>query len=498
MQTPQKISVRQGWSGHSARAARQARLARRRATGNFVTLAHRTLFSSFCCASRSAWVAPRRINFFSRFFAGILLGEFPWILVLFIAFWGITAQTLFAAVPTVVVMPFNDASKFPQAGWISEGIPELLQQYMEARSFNVLGRNERLVAFDKVGIPYTSALSKASLIKVGMELDVSHLIWGSYSVENGRVQLSANVLDLSQSSLSNTLVEEGELARLPESALGLAWQIIPLIEPGFSEPRQTFQQRFAFLPAPALERFIRGLQAADLDKQKEFFTAAEKAYPGYPQAIFELGRLYFRQKDYSTSASWLRKIAAGPYKSAEASFLLGVDSLFLRKDESALKEFSNLSTELPLNEVLANLGIALSRLGKTEDATAVFRKTLSANSDSADDHFNLAFHYWRSGNFQAVLRQTADVLRLERNDAEAHYLQGLSLQSLGKTAEASASLAKAKEIDPIIETWESKSRVPDLFRIQTRLDESSYRQVQMQIQELLNRKQAGQAASPGR
>lgn len=442
---------------------------------------------------------PRRIDPFRYPLAGILLEKFSRTLfVLSVTFLGIAAQTLFAVVPTVVVMPFSDASKFPQAGWISEGMPELLQQYLEARTFNVLGRNERLVAFDRVGIPYTSALSKASLIKVGMELDASHLIWGRYSVEKNRVQLSANVLDLSRSSLSNPLVEEGELARLPELALGLAWQIVHLLDSDFSESRQIFQQRFASIPASALERFIRGLLAADLGKQKEFFTAAEKAYPGYPQAIFELGRLYFRQKDYSTSASWLRKLAAGPYKSAEASFLLGVDALFLRENGEALREFSRLSKDLPLDEVFANLGIALSRLGKTEDATAFFRKTLTTNADSADAHFNLAYHYWRSGNFQAVLRQTADVLRLERNDAEAHYIQALSLQSLGRTAEASASLAKAKEIDPIVETWESKSRVPDLFRIQTRLDESSYRLVQLQIQELVNRKQNGQAASPRR
>jgi tetratricopeptide (TPR) repeat protein len=226
--------------------------------------------------------------------------------------------------------------------------------------------------------------------------------------------------------------------------------------------------------------------------------AAEKAHPGYPQASLELGRLYFRQKDYATSASWLRKLAAGPYKSAEASFLLGVDALFLKEDQEASKQFSRLSTELPINGVFSNLGIALSRLGKTEEATTVFRRTLTANADIADAHFNLAYHYWRSGNFPAVLRHSAEVLRLERNDAEAYYLQGLSLQALGKTAEASAALAKAKEIDPIVETWESKSRVPDLFRIQTRLDESSYRQVQLQIQELRKRKQSGSAAGPGR
>lgn len=395
---------------------------------------------------------------------------------------------LYAVSNTVVVMPFSDTSKNPQAGWISEGIPQLLQEYLGSRPFNLLGRNERLVAFDRIGIPYASFLSKASLIKVGMELDAAYLVLGAYSVTGGKIKLMANVLDLGQASLSRNLEVEGELTQLQFQTLGLAWQVIRMLEPGYNEAREDFSHHFPSVPLPALENYIKGLLEAAPDKQRAYFIAAEKASPGYPQVLLELGKLCFRLKEYQESANWLRKMDTHQPGFSEAAFLLGTDSLLLKDYEKAIEEFTFLEEHFPLGEVLSNLGIALSRMGKNDEAAAAFRKGLTPNATSADQHFNLGYHYWRTGNFAGVLRECAHVLRLEPLDAEAYFLQYRSLQSMGKTAEAAAAYAKAKEIDPIVESWEARAKVPDLFRVQTRFDAASYQQVQLEIQQLLDRK----------
>ena len=74
---------------------------------------------------------------------------------------------LLATIQTVAVLPFANLSRNHGLRWISESFPELLQDRLRWPNLNVLGREERLVAFEHIGIPYSSVLSKASLIKIG-------------------------------------------------------------------------------------------------------------------------------------------------------------------------------------------------------------------------------------------------------------------------------------------------------------------------------------------
>src|SRR5688572_1663042 len=84
-----------------------------------------------------------------------------------------------AQMQTVVVLPFANQSKNAGLHWMSESFPELLEDRLKWSKLNVLGREERLLAFDRIGIPYSSSLSQASLIKIGQELDADILILGN-------------------------------------------------------------------------------------------------------------------------------------------------------------------------------------------------------------------------------------------------------------------------------------------------------------------------------
>jgi tetratricopeptide (TPR) repeat protein len=345
-----------------------------------------------------------------------------------------------------------------------------------------------MVAYDRIGIPYTAYLSKATLIKIGQELDAGVLVLGEVLEEGGNLKVTSSVLDLERIWESQLMTRGGDKAHLQELCNGLAWEVLRQISPEFTASYVDYSRGIPLLPPLAIEYYIRGLMESDLPRQIYFFREADQAYPNYQEAIFELGSLYFRENDYATSALWLERLENLGREGGEASFLLGLDYLYLKNYEKATQVFFRLSERIPVNEVNCNLGIALSGAGKVEEATAAFRKALASDPGQVDCLFNLAYHYWKNNNLGGALRNTAEVLKRDRMDADAYYLQYRCFQTISRTAEAEKALATARELNPRVESWEGRQKVPDLFRIQTRFNEAGYRQLQLELQQVMERK----------
>jgi tetratricopeptide (TPR) repeat protein/TolB-like protein len=406
----------------------------------------------------------------------------------------VVAFTLFlkadlpAAIQTLVVTPFANLSKNHNLRWIGESFPELLQVRLEWPNLNVLEREDRLVAFDRIGIPYSSLLSRASLIKIGQELDANLLIIGNFDCDGKTLRVSASILDLPKVQLSAPLKEEGTLEDLQRICSSLAWQIHKSVDDGFPLNLDSFVARFPAIPNLALENYIRGLIESDRAQQIQFFRQADKAYPNYPEAVFQLGRTYYQQKDYATSSLWLQKLTKLYKNFSQASFLLGLNYLHLMNYDKAIAEFQQLSQTLPLNEVYNNLGIALSLRGLDDRATASFQRAVEGDASETDYTFNQAYHFWKTGNFAGAIKSLRQVLLRHEQDGEAQYLLYKCLQTVGKPEEAEAAWVLAKQLSPRVETWENRMRIPDLFRVQSNFDAAGYRQLQLEIQHLQNNK----------
>ncbi len=398
-----------------------------------------------------------------------------------------------ASVQTVVVMPFANLSKNPALQWINESFPELLQDRLIWPNVNPLGRDERLIAFDRIGIPYSSRLSKASLIKIGQELDSNYLILGDFTYDGKRLQASTSILDLRRNLLGPEVKEGGGLEELQFIIGKVAWCIIKQLDTHVSISEEAYYARFPTIPNAALENYIRGLTESDISKQIRYFREAEKAYPNYPEAIFQLGKVYSLQKDYATSSLWLQRLTLKNKNYSAATFLLGLDYLQLKSYEKAAGEFQQLSQSLPLNEIYSNLGIAMSFCGQNEKATEAFEKALEGDSSSADSHFNLAYHLWRTGEFGKAEQTLRALVQRNDQDGQAYYLLYKCQRALGKTTEAEASWAVARQLTPQVDSWESRKRIPDLFRIQSNFDETTFRLLRLEIEQLHNNKTTGQA-----
>ena len=89
------------------------------------------------------------------------------LLSLFVALSGIaTAQSPATSGRTVVVIPFENQSQTPGLEWIGEGIPEILGERLNSPTLYVVPREDRIRAYDRVGIPNGIHPTRATLYRM--------------------------------------------------------------------------------------------------------------------------------------------------------------------------------------------------------------------------------------------------------------------------------------------------------------------------------------------
>ena len=95
-----------------------------------------------------------------------------------------------------------------------------------------------------------------------------------------------------------------------------------------------------------------------------------------------------------------------------------------------------------------NLGVALERQGRIDEAISEFREALRIDPFHAGAHCNLGAALARQGRFDEAIEHFRKALELKPNYAEAHVNVGGALANRGRFEEAAAHFQKALEIDP--------------------------------------------------
>ncbi len=362
-----------------------------------------------------------------------------------------------AGTSTVLILPFENSTRQAGLEWIGEAFPEVVGQRLAAQSMFVIPREDRQYAFDRMGIPVNLHASRATLYRIGSQLDADYLLFGSYSYNGDRFTARAQVLDMKALRLSPDLVESGPLTSLITIQTALAWDVSLYLYPDMSESRESFLQRAPAIRLDAFEKFIRGVVSGVPSERVRYLKAALEIDPGYAPAILVLGKSLYAAHDCEQASHWFAKMPRDHEGSGEASFYLGLCEYQLGRYEKAAEAFRATAGAVPLTEVLNNLGAAESRRGQ-HDALEYFRKASETDPSDADYHFNYGVALARKGDLSAAQHQLREGLSRNPEDAEADHL----LQAMAATHTAPATLP--------------------LPRIKRNYDESGYRQLAVSLQ----------------
>ena len=380
---------------------------------------------------------------------------------------------------TIMVMPFESQSTAASLEWVGEAFPEVISQRMASSRLRPVSRDDRVYAFNHTGIPGTVHPSRATVYRVAEQMDADYVVLGSYSVDGGRISASAQLLDMKKLHLYPAVQSSGPLENLIDEQTVLAWELLEQMPAPPAMTREQFLKASAPIRIDAFENYIRGVTATDHQQKVRHLRAALKLNPNYTLAMMQLGKAYYDAHEYESAALWFSRVPKDDPAAGEANFLLGMSEYYRGSFDKAFSAFNFLSSRLPLTEVYNNMGVAEARRGRRANAVEYFSKAVNADPNDADCRFNLGVALFKNGDSAGAARQLREELQQRPSDGEAKALldminRGVTPPPANPPATASAGNALLPATQP---------RIPQ-ERIKRNYNEASYRQLEMEIENL--------------
>jgi len=371
------------------------------------------------------------------------------------------AQTLHTAGQNILVIPFENRSKAPGLEWIGDSFPEVLQERLNLPNLFILPREDRLRAYDRLGIPVELRPSRATNYRLAEQLDVDYVVLGSYWFDGRTFTTTAQLLDMRREHLLPEVSESGPLPQLIDVQTALSWDLLHSLYPDFALTRTGYMAQAAPIRLDAFENYIKGIIEVRTDLQIQRFKESVRLNPTYSAALLQLGKAYYRDREYEFAIATLSRVPEQDTHADEANFYLGLAANHEKDFARAENAFNFLAARLPLPEVYNNLGVVVDHRDR-KMALEDFEKAIAEDPNDADYHFNLGLELYRGGDFAGASRELRQVLALKTNDTEASSL----LNAVGANGGGVQHASMAK--------------LPS-ERLRSTYDESSFRQLALKI-----------------
>lgn len=367
----------------------------------------------------------------------------------------------------VLVLPFENRSGNPSLSWIGDSFPDTLDKRLTSVGFLTLSRDDRVFAYEHLGLPEGFKPSRATAIKIAQQLDANFIIIGSFNVTqpagttadgtttaaataNESITIQAQVLSVDDLTLSAPVQGGANLDHLFDAENSIAWKIAHALDPHFNIAEQTFLAVPGAVVLPAFEDYIRGANAATSEERLQRLKAAVALAPDYAAALLALGKEQYAERDFTSAAATLAKVSPGDRVALETNFYLGLARFNNANYAGAEEAFGFVAGRLPLPEVVNDQGVAMSRQGK--DAVAQFQRASQADFSNEDYHYNLALALFRRGDTVNASHEVEAALKLKPEDKDAIDLRvRLATVTAGTrlTPNADSSFAPVERIERV-------------------------------------------------
>ena len=368
---------------------------------------------------------------------------------------------------TVLILPFENNSKAPGLEWISEAFPEVLGEGIGSSAIYIIPRDDRKLAFDRMGVPIGAHLSRETLYRISEQIDADYVVLGKYDYDGQTFTAAAQLLDMKKLYLAPEVKESGPLVNMVAIQRALAWDLLRTLAPESLPSKQDFLQSMPPIRLDAFENYVRGEVATTREEKIQRYLEAVRLNPRYTQAVLQLGKTYYANHEYESAASWFARVPATDSLAGQANFYRGLSCYYIGDYDCAETAFKFIAADMPLPEVVNNLGVVEGRRGKRSEIDYL-EKAVNSDPNDPDYHFNLAVAYARVFDNARAIRELKSTLQLSPSDGEAKtFLDTLT----GAPAPASG----ARPVSA------SAGKLP-LQRIRRTYDETSYQQLALEIE----------------
>lgn len=335
-----------------------------------------------------------------------------------------------ATAETIVVLPFSNLSRTQNLDWIGEGIADDIRENISAEGIIALDRKDRNEAYRRLGIRQNVLLTRASVIKIAEALDAEQVIYGEFEFlpspptttsTRGTLKLTGHVLDLKGLRQGPEFSELGGLEDLAAIQTRLSWRALHYLQPSGIPSLEDFLKARPNIRLDAMEFFVRGLSATHPEVKHRFFTNAIRIDPKYSRVYFRLALLHYEKQEYKLALDSFSKVEAKDAHYREAQFLSGISRFHTSDFAGAQAAFEQVAKDVPLNEVLNNIGVAQARRNQAE-SLQMLEKALEGDPTDALYQFNVGLSLWKRGRFEEATARFQGAADRDPNDAEARQL----------------------------------------------------------------------------
>ncbi len=382
---------------------------------------------------------------------------------------------------TILALPFENTSQNAEYNWIGEGFTLTLLNLLSESGMTVIDRDERNLAYEKVGLQPSVLVTRATALKIADKAGADLLVTGTYRIEGTvgaqLISVTARIINVREMmTIGSDLNFAGSISKLQWIQGQLAWEILHNVNPNHPISRDQMVNRSTSVPLSAFESYTKALLTSNREDKVRFLFKAISEYQKesvgqYTQAIFKLGQLYYSEKNYRDAFNWFDKIPQNEPQYLEARFYAGVCMLHL--SEPAAENMKRLSQLLPLYEVYNNAAIAELRHGDINEAVRLLGLAVQGQPNDSDILFNYGYALWKAAQYPAAANQLNKLVRSHPKDGQAFYLLAKSLEKMEQKPEAAAALDEAKKYLPEFAKWET-GKMPQLGRLKEFFSRSAY------------------------
>jgi len=347
----------------------------------------------------------------------------------------------------ILVLPFENASGNSQLDWMSLGLAELGIERLAGEGRAVFPREEFLAAVEKLGLPASTHLTRATMFRLARETDADYVVFGEFSAAGRQITLKARVLRAEPPALSTEFVQTGAVDDLMHLHAAMSWQALRYMDPVFPLAQNVFVAQARSLRLDAFEQYVRGSQAASGEQRVRALREAARMEPAWAEPSFALAQEFLARGDCPTALIWLSRIPPAHARGTAAAFQAGVCHLQRNDAPRAEAALVSVSSSISAPEVWNNLAVARARMGRLDSAADLLRRAVGRDPEDTDYRFNLgvtALQAAGAGGSETLtpaVRALREVLRRRPDDAQARAWLVQALERSGRSADAAAERA---------------------------------------------------------
>ena len=355
---------------------------------------------------------------------------------------------------SVVVLPFENPTQEARLVWMREGAAILLSDILDAAGETTIDREERLEAYDRLQLPASATLSRASTIKVGQAVSASLVITGTIAMQGDQLVARARVVRLDTGRLLPEIEARGPLSDLYGvfGQLGQKLRASTAAAPVVTDRLPSTPQVF--------ELYVKGLIAETPSTALAFLEQALKAAPQFDRVRLAIWDLHSDASDHQKALDVVTAIRPESRYSREGRFRRALSMMSLKRFDDALTLLRAMQTEERSASVANAIGVAELRRTATVQpgrATYYFSQASEIDPSDGDLFFNLGYSYWLDKDPRAAIYWLREAVRRDPGDGDAHFILGVALQQTGATAEAARERELATRLSSKYAGWEKSA-----------------------------------------